>query len=67
MLGPLNIVLEDYGVSIRNGFLPDEIPLQKLSDTYYSEWEEVVANLPLNLEQKTIRSKVRECIFLVLH
>jgi indoleamine 2,3-dioxygenase len=59
MLGPLNIALEDYGVSTRNGFLPDELPLQLLPDSYYSEWEEIAQNLVTDLKERTIRSKVR--------
>lgn len=57
MLGPLNIVLEDFGVSPRNGFLPDELPLRRLS-LYYSAWEDIVARLPSLLQRKSLRGVV---------
>lgn len=59
MLGPLNINLAEYGVSVKNGFLPDELPLERLQNSYFSEWEVVVDNLEADIETKTIRSKVR--------
>ena len=58
MLGPLNIVLEDFGVSSRNGFLPDRLPLMHLSNPYYEEWEHIVDCLPQLLNDNTIRNKV---------
>jgi hypothetical protein len=58
MLGPLNISLEDFGVSTVNGFLPSELPVTCLSDPYYEVWEEIVTQLPHLLRQKTIRTHI---------
>ncbi|KAE8444203.1 hypothetical protein EG329_000800 [Mollisiaceae sp. DMI_Dod_QoI] len=58
MLGPLNINLADFSVSPRNGFLPDEVPLIRLSDPYYLEWESIVGRLPLLLQTKSLRVSV---------
>ncbi|CZR51348.1 probable indoleamine 2,3-dioxygenase family protein [Phialocephala subalpina] len=58
MLGPLNINLAEYSVSSRNGFLPDEIPLERLSDSYYIEWETIIEKLPLLLQTKSLRVSV---------
>lgn len=35
----------DYDVSIANGFLPDDLPVQALSHVYYHPWESVFRNL----------------------
>lgn len=51
-------VLEDYEISSHNGFLPSELPVTKLSDDYYKQWEAVVANLPSLLLTKKIRTVV---------
>ncbi|KAI9742182.1 MAG: hypothetical protein M1818_004082 [Claussenomyces sp. TS43310] len=44
MLPPLPI-LSDYGISPQYGFLPSELPLERLPDPYYHKWEAIVANL----------------------
>lgn len=58
MLGPLNISLADFSVSSKHGFLPDEVPLARLSDSYYLEWETIVERLPLLLQTKSLRVTV---------
>lgn len=58
MLGPLNLNLADYSVSSRNGFLPDEVPLERLSDSYYIEWETIIEKLPLLLQTKSLRVSI---------
>lgn len=58
MLGPLNINLADYDVSVRNGFLPDEVPLDRLSSTYYLEWETVIDKLSILLDARLLRVSI---------
>lgn len=50
--------LEEYEVSAHGGFLPNGMPVTKLSDQYYKQWEAVVANLPSLLLSKKIRTIV---------
>lgn len=49
--------LEEYGLC-QNGFLPKEMPVTKLLDEYYRQWEAVANNLPSLLLSKKIRSVV---------
>jgi indoleamine 2,3-dioxygenase len=58
MLGPLNIVLEDFEVC-RYGFLPATNP-PRLSNSYYSKWEDAVASLPFLLNKKALRDAVND-------
>lgn len=58
MLPPIPF-LEDYGISAYNGFLPDEAPIEVLSDPYYREWESVVANLQALLLSKRLKKRVQ--------
>jgi indoleamine 2,3-dioxygenase len=58
MLGPLNIVLEDFGVSLQNGFLPDDMPLWQLPNSYYESWESIVGQIPSLLRTKRLRTEV---------
>ncbi|XMA14558.1 hypothetical protein WAI453_007349 [Rhynchosporium graminicola] len=58
MLGPLNVKLAGYGVSTRNGFLPDQPPLRELSDPYYESWEIVLSQLPTLLKNASLRGQV---------
>jgi indoleamine 2,3-dioxygenase len=60
MLGPLNITLEDFGVSSQNGFLPDQLPLWRLPDSYYESWERIVCQLHSLLRLKRLRYEVDE-------
>lgn len=47
--------LKDYDISPSNGFLPDELPLERLPHKYYQPWENVVEKLPSLLLTKRIR------------
>ncbi|KAF2503240.1 indoleamine 2,3-dioxygenase family protein [Lophium mytilinum] len=51
-------VLSDYDVSPSYGFLPDEIPLDFLPDTYYAPWETIMRNLQALLLSKRLRGVV---------
>ncbi|PQE28720.1 indoleamine 2,3-dioxygenase protein [Rutstroemia sp. NJR-2017a WRK4] len=53
MLGPLNINLAEFGVSQKNGFLPDTNPLPRLDS--HTEWEILVDEIPQLLESKRFR------------
>ncbi|TVY46787.1 Indoleamine 2,3-dioxygenase [Lachnellula occidentalis] len=53
----LEVDLELFGVS-QNGFLPEELPLQQLSDPYYEVWETVIRKLPTLLKTKSFRVKI---------
>ncbi|TEY73291.1 hypothetical protein BOTCAL_0080g00190 [Botryotinia calthae] len=53
MLGPLNINLSEFGVSTKNGFLPDVNPLPRLSA--YVEWEDLVDEIPYLLQEGLFR------------
>jgi len=57
MRGPLNIKLADFGVSAKHGFLPEELPLQRL-DSFYGGWEDAAQLLTSNFERKTYREKI---------
>ncbi|KAH8724050.1 indoleamine 2,3-dioxygenase alpha type [Phaeosphaeriaceae sp. PMI808] len=47
--------LGDYDISPQNGFLPDEIPLDRLPDAYYQPWETVVRNFQSLILAKRLR------------
>lgn len=49
--------LEEYGLS-NNGFLPGELPVTKLSDEYYKDWEMIAQNIPSLLLSKKMRTVV---------
>lgn len=49
---------EDYGLSEQYGFLPDELPIEKLSDPYYREWESTVANLQALLLSRRLKTRI---------
>ncbi|TVY83708.1 Indoleamine 2,3-dioxygenase [Lachnellula suecica] len=57
MMPPLEVNLEPFGVS-RNGFLPKELPLQRLCDQYYESWEVIMDQLPSLLTAASFRIKV---------
>ncbi|KAF8467280.1 Indoleamine 2,3-dioxygenase [Kalaharituber pfeilii] len=50
--------LEDYSISRRNGFLPDQLPLRRLPDRYYEPWEDLIDNLQPLILTKRIRAAV---------
>ncbi|KAG0650363.1 Indoleamine 2 [Hyphodiscus hymeniophilus] len=58
MLGPLNIPLEEFGVSSSTGFLPDQLPLWRLTNAYYDSWETILHRLPSLLRQHRLRCEV---------
>lgn len=52
------IDLKDYDVSRISGFLPSNLPLERLPQDYYQPWENLVQNLPSLILTKRIRSLV---------
>lgn len=50
--------LDEYEVSLRNGFLPDALPLQRLPNPYYAPWENVAQDLVARIREGTIRYDV---------
>lgn len=50
--------LADYELSPNSGFLPDELPLERLTDSYFAPWEALVAVLPSLILTKRIRKLV---------
>ncbi|TAQ88957.1 hypothetical protein B7494_g2708 [Chlorociboria aeruginascens] len=57
MLPPLPI-LSDYGMGPEYGFLPAELPLERLPDPYYNKWEAIVANLQGLILSKRLRGVI---------
>jgi len=57
MLPPIPI-LSDYGLSPEHGFLPAELPLERLPDPYYNKWEAIVANLQGLILSKRLRGVI---------
>jgi indoleamine 2,3-dioxygenase len=49
--------LESYGIT-KNGFLPAEPPLTRISNPYYEPWEDLVIVLPQLLKERQIRERV---------
>ena len=45
-------------MSVENGFLPAESPLERLPDVYYDPWEDIASNLHSLIAQKTVRRVV---------
>ncbi|KAE8349670.1 Indoleamine 2,3-dioxygenase [Aspergillus coremiiformis] len=54
------VSLDDYGVSLQNGFLPDFPPLKMIDNSYYWPWEHIVRDLPVHIQAGTIRQAVEE-------
>ena len=54
---PSRAALPQYGIS-KNGFLPEEPPLQRLPQAYYQPWERIMEELPELIETQRIRQKV---------
>jgi indoleamine 2,3-dioxygenase len=50
--------LADYGLSPEYGFLPAELPLERLPDPYYNKWEAIVANLQGLILSKRLRGVI---------
>lgn len=51
-------ILERYAVSLKHGFLPGTVPLQRLEDPYYSPWEKIAGSLPRYIQIERIRHAV---------
>ncbi|KAL5604275.1 hypothetical protein BROUX41_002248 [Berkeleyomyces rouxiae] len=47
-----------YGVSLKNGFLPDVLPLTRLPDPYYNKWEAVMTNLQALILSRRLRGVI---------
>ena len=56
---PSPAALATYGIS-KNGFLPEEPPLERLPHDYYQPWERVVGELPMLIETRQVWEKVDE-------
>jgi indoleamine 2,3-dioxygenase len=54
MLPPLPR-LEDYGISPKTGFLPIELPLQRLPHPAYDKWERIIHNFQSLLLSKRLK------------
>lgn len=54
---PSAAALPQYGIS-RNGFLPADTPLSRLSSDYYQPWERIMDDLPRLIEAQHIRDSV---------
>lgn len=50
--------LRDYGLSPEYGFLPNNLPLSRLPDPYYNDWEAIASNLPALILSRRLRSIV---------
>lgn len=50
--------LDDYAISPEYGFLPKELPLERLPDPYYNRWEAVVVNLQALVLSRRLREVV---------
>ncbi|KAA8900842.1 hypothetical protein TRICI_006127 [Trichomonascus ciferrii] len=50
--------LEDYDVSAKTGFLPEQAPLERLSDPYFKVWEDLVVGLPSLIMTRKLRPLV---------
>ncbi|KAH8801706.1 indoleamine 2,3-dioxygenase-like protein [Xylogone sp. PMI_703] len=57
MLPPIPL-LGDYGISPEYGFLPAELPIERLPDPYYNKWEAIVANLQGLILTKRLRGVI---------
>ncbi|ODQ64675.1 Indoleamine 2,3-dioxygenase [Nadsonia fulvescens var. elongata DSM 6958] len=51
-------VMADYEVSPETGFLPSQVPLERLPQDYYAPWETAVANLPALILTHRLREQV---------
>lgn len=52
--------LADFDVSVENGFLPTQAPLDVLPDEYYQPWEDIVKNLQGLILSKRLRRVVEK-------
>lgn len=54
--------LEDYDISPRTGFLPEESPLQRLPDPYFEPWEAAIQDLESLLLTERLRERIDEVL-----
>lgn len=52
--------LKSFQVDSTTGFLPPELPVTRLADSYYQPWEDLVSNLPALLLTRRIRPLVEK-------
>lgn len=55
MIPSPEISLDEYSISSQNGFLPDGLPLSRLTHTYYTPWESLASQLPTLIKTGQIR------------
>lgn len=60
MLQTLDVLVDKYAVSLETGFLPDPLPLQKLSEPYYAPWEDIASTLATAIQADTLRQSIDE-------
>jgi len=60
MIPSLNISLDHYVVSADHGFLPKDLPLQRLPHSYYFSWEVLASQLPTLIKTGQIRSLIEK-------
>lgn len=58
MLQMPDLSLDDYTISLRTGFLPESLPMQKLPDPYYSPWENIASVLPATIQAGLVRHAI---------
>ena len=50
--------MSDFDISEKTGFVPEEPPLSRLSGEAFSQWEDVMGQLPALIESRQLREKV---------
>ncbi|KAJ5584186.1 Indoleamine 2-3-dioxygenase [Penicillium hispanicum] len=58
MIPSANINLDEYAISSEHGFLPVDLPLQQLPNSYYAPWENLAVRLPSLIQMGQIRSLI---------
>lgn len=58
MISSPQINLDDFSVSPVHGFLPSDLPLQKLPHDYYAPWEQIAPCLPELIQTGQIRGLI---------
>ncbi|KAF9163327.1 hypothetical protein DFQ26_002720 [Actinomortierella ambigua] len=53
-------VLEDYELSPLYGFIPHEVPLERLPQSYYQPWENIADRLIELIQSKKLRDEVHQ-------
>lgn len=54
------ISLDEYNISSDNGFLPECLPLQKLTHPYYMPWENLASQLSTLIKTGQIRPLIEK-------